>query len=96
MENLVQLTGVLTEKGNLKQAVAKDLKDQALANLLEGFEKTPKGDYVKAVAMADHKTVYVRANLSISVADNIFDEPKPREKGEKKEAEQIEVPSIFG
>lgn len=67
----------VTEKGNLRPVAAKALKDVEIAAMLDaGFELTPKGELVKAVAtMPDGKTVYARVGLSISTATNLFDEP---------------------
>lgn len=90
--NLATITGGLTEKGNLKQAVARDFREQGVKNVLGNFEKTPKGEYVLAIADVDGKTVYLKASISVSIADNLFDAPK----SSKAEVDAPEIPSIFG
>ena len=93
MENLKQITGGLTEKGNLKANVRDAVKDQGIARYLADFEKTPKGEYVLAVAEVDGKTLYLRVNMTASIAENLFDAPKTS----KREVEaEVEVGSIFG
>ena len=90
--NLVVMTNGLTEKGNLKQAVARGFREQGIANVLGDFEQTPRGDYVLAIAEVDGKIVYLKANLSVSIADNLFDEPE----SSKAKVDAPEIPSIFG
>lgn len=90
-KTLTVINGGLTEKGNLKQAVARQIREQGHAQFLGDFERTPKGDYVLAVAEVDGKTVYLKANMSVSIADNLFDTPK----SSKAEVEAVDVPSIF-
>lgn len=91
--NLAQINGGLTERGNLKQAVAKQIREQGTNKFLGEFERTPKGEYVLAVADVDGKTAYLKATLAVSIADNIFDEPKTSKS--KAEVEAPEV-NIFG
>lgn len=72
----------LTEKGNLKAKVREGMKDLVEAKYFEDFEVTPKGELVLPIAEVDGVTAYARVNLSISVADNLFDEPKGKAKAE--------------
>lgn len=90
---LVKIEGGLTERGNLKRDVASQIREQANANILKGFEKTPKGEFVMAVAEVDGKTVYIRANLSVSIDEKIFDEPAPKAAAPAKES--VKIDKIF-
>lgn len=92
-KELVQINGGLTERGNLKRDVASQIREQAIENFLNGFEKTPKGEYVLAVAEVDGKTVYIRANLSVSIDEKIFDEPTPKATAPAKES--VKIDNIF-
>lgn len=60
---------VLTEKGNLKPAVAKEIKAQAITKLEEyGFEVMPNGRLAMKVATVDGK--FVTINLDVAVGFN--------------------------
>ncbi len=91
-KTLAVINGGLTDKGNLKQAVAKEIRDQGVAKFLEGFERTPKGEYVLHVADVDGKPVYLKATLAVSASDTIFDAPKASTKAE---VEAPEIGDIF-
>lgn len=99
MEKLVRIENALTEKGNLKNQVRADIKDQAVEAILDGFELTDKGQYVKAIATVDgngiEKTAYVAINLSISVSETLFDAPKAKEASEDAEVEATDIPVLF-
>lgn len=91
--NLAVINGGLTEKGNLKANVRDAIKDQGVEKYLADFEKTAKGEYVLAVAEVDGKTLYLRVNITASIADNLFDEAKTSKKAE---VEKVEIGNIFG
>ena len=63
---MTNLENVLTEKGNLKPAVAKAIKEQAreaLATL--GFQTMENGRLAKVLATADGKTITANVDLTI-------------------------------
>ena len=66
----------LTEKGNLKAAVRDAIKEQGASKFLADFELTPKGEYVIHVADVEGKPVYLKVAMTVSIADNLFAEPK--------------------
>lgn len=80
MREIKNIVGALTEKSNLKRAVATQMKEQGIANLLGDFTKTPKGEYVYHLADADGKPVYLRLSVSVSVDENIFADPVEKAK----------------
>ena len=60
---------VLTDKGNLKPAVAKEIKAQGIAKLQEyGFEVMPNGRLAMKVAMVNGK--FVTINIDVAVGYN--------------------------
>lgn len=92
---MVEITNALTDRGNLKTQVHKDLKAQVASEIETklGFESTPNGSFAKAVAIADGKEVYVRVDFVVTLTDPF--ETKEKVSKEPKEKEVIDVPSIF-
>lgn len=86
------LTDALTEAGNLKTAVRRELREAFIEGAMGGFEVTPKGDFVIKIAEADGKPVYAKLELSVTESDKLFDEPKSRKKAQ---TEAPVVPSLF-
>lgn len=99
MEKLVRIENALTEKGNLKRDAHGQIRDQAVGALLDGFEKTAKGQYVRAIATVDgngvEKTAYVTIELGVSVSDTLFDAPKAKATADDAEVEATDVPNLF-
>lgn len=90
--NLPQIHDGLTENGNLKTSVFKNLKSQ-VADLLVteiGVEETPNGDFGLAIAQADGQTVYVRISATVTLHDPFVDK-----KASKEKAPEVVVPPVF-
>ena len=68
----------LTDAGNLRPAARNKLREFAEAKHLDAFTKTPKGEYVMEIADVDGKVAYLKLSASITIADNLFDEPKAK------------------
>lgn len=86
------LKDALTAKGVLKTVVRNAIREQVADKFLGDFIHTPKGSYVIEIANADGTPVYAKIDLSISTADNLFDEPKPRAKaGKEDEAPEVSI-----
>ena len=94
-KTLFVINGGLTDRGNLKAQVREDVKEKGVAKYLADFEKTAKGEYVLAVADVDGKTLYLRVNMTATIADNLFDAPKTSKKV-KTAVETVEIGDIFG
>lgn len=92
---MVQLTDALTEKGVLKSAIAKGLKEQVAMKKLEvaGFVKMPNGQYALDLAEADGKLVTATVQLSISLDKDYS--PKAKTKATKASTEDVAVPELF-
>lgn len=89
------LSNVLTEKGNLKAQVARDLRAQCGAHLESlGFVRMPNGKYAMVVADADGKTVTMNLELSVGL-DTDFSAKEKSSKAKVVKVEQVEVPSLF-
>ena len=93
MENLYKINGGLTEKGNLQRAVQDQIREAGAVKFLDGFERTPKGEYVLAVADVDGTVAYLKVNMAVSIATNLFDEPKSTAKAK---ADPVDIGNIFG
>ena len=93
--NLPVIHDALTEGGNLKNAVHKNLKVQANTALETlGFVATPNGDLAVAVADASGKTVFVKVAPVVTLNDPFIAKEKPARK--TKEVVEVAVPTIFG
>lgn len=80
MEKLPKVVNGLSDAGNLRPESRNKLREVAEIKHLSDFIKTPKGEYVMALADVDGKVAYLRLNASITIADNLFDEPKAKAK----------------
>lgn len=98
MEKTLQALPVITDglapKGGLKAAVGKDIKEQAVAKFLDGFELTEKGRYVRAVAEVDGTIAYVAVSVTVTNdAEKLF--AAPAAKATANAETDTEVPSLF-
>lgn len=95
MVDIKNIDNALTEGGNLKTQVHKNLKEQ-VGGLIEsalGFEETPNGSYALPIASAGGKTIYARIDYVVTLADPFVEKaPAPRK---RKETEDIPVPTLF-
>lgn len=97
MSNIIlNASNVLTEKGNLKSAVAAGFKSQAIGKLREmGFEVMPNGRLAYHAADVDNGST-ITINLDVTVGlDTNFEKKAPKTKVTK-EVEPVAVPVIFG
>lgn len=86
---------VLTDKGNLKSAVASGIKNQGIAKLTEmGFVVMPNGRLALQVADTDKGDI-ITLNIDLTVGLNTsFEKKAPKAKATKTN-EPVEVPNLF-
>lgn len=86
------LEDVLTDAGNLKSGVHKQIRKQLSGRLKElGFIETENGNLAMKIAEADGKPVYARVDAVVTMHDPF----KAKEKKNKKPKENVEVPKLF-
>lgn len=87
---MTNLENVLTEKGNLKPAVAKAIKEQAreaLATL--GFKTMENGRLAKVLATADGKTITANVDLTIGCDTDFAKKAKTSKATESVEIDKL-------
>lgn len=90
---MAKIENALTQSGNLKQEVHKELSRQFAEKALEGslgLLPTPNKNHAMKIAEADGRPVYIRVDFVVTMVDP-FVEKKPKAKVK----EVVEVPSIF-
>lgn len=89
-----QLSNVLTPKGLLKTKVSHEIKEQAIAKLIDmGFEVMPNGRLAMQVAEADGKVVTINLDVAVGLDTNF--EKKTKAPKAAKEAEPVILPDLF-
>lgn len=83
----------LAPKGGIKPAVRAQMKEQAIAKFeADGFELTPKGKMVKAIADLDGSIAYLSIDIAVTNSDTLFDAPAA--KAPKEDAAPVEIPEL--
>lgn len=78
MKELKTMAGLLTDKGNIKNAVRADLHAQVASEYLGAFTKQPNGEYTMDLVESDGTVIKAVIALSISTRDN-FDKKARKE-----------------
>jgi hypothetical protein len=90
-----ELVNALTDKGNLKSAVQKAVKNQASAHLQElGFALMPNGKFAMPIATASGKVITVNLEMSVGLDTN-FEKKAVAKTTSHEPVEPAKVPALF-
>lgn len=89
------ITDGLAPKGGIKPAIAKGMRKQGFDWLEDqGYTRTPKGRFAKAVANVDGSTAYFVIDLVVSNDPGLFDMPAEPKVKAKESTEVLDIPDL--